>query len=106
MILALLAVSVFFFILSLLKEKTQILPSLKSNAVFMIITGLANGIANLFVMILISRKMEASIMFPIISGGGIILTCAVSVIFFKEKLSLKQYIGLILGVTSVILMNI
>lgn len=106
MILALLTVSVFFFMLSLLKEKTQILTSLKSNAVFMVITGIANGIANLFVMLLISRKIEASIMFPIISGGGIILTCAVSVVFLKEKLTVRQYIGLIFGVASVVLMNI
>lgn len=106
MISALTIVSIFFFMLSIIKEKADLIPCLKSNLVFMVLTGIANGLVNLFVMFLVSREMPTSIMFPIISGGGIVLTTTVSVIIYKEKLSIKQYFGLLLGIASVIFMNL
>lgn len=106
MIAALLMLSVFFLILSIIKERADIPHCLKRAALFMVLTGVANGLVNLFVMTLVSRGMAASIMFPVISGGGIVLTTLVSVIFYKEKLCGKQYLGLLLGVTSVVCMNL
>lgn len=106
MILALVILSIFFFTLSLIKEKADNKACLKSNFLLMILNGAANGFTNLFVMILVSRGMPASIMFPVISGGGIIFTSLVSIFVYKEKLSAKQYIGLLLGTASVVFMNI
>ncbi len=105
MILALLIVSSFFFILSFVKEKPDVKPCLRSALLPMVLHGVANGVVNLFVMMLVSRGMAASIMFPVISGGGILLTTLVSVLFYKEKLLPKQYVGLLLGTASVVLMN-
>ena len=50
--------------------------------------------------------MNASIMFPIISAGGIIGTSLVSVLFYKEKLTKMQYAGLVLGIGAIVLLNI
>ena len=50
--------------------------------------------------------MAASLMFPLISAGGIILTYIVSRFAYKEKLSLNQNIGVVLGVAAVIFLNL
>ena len=62
-------------------------------------------IINLFVMIL-SGKVAASVMFPLISGGGIILTYLISKFFYKETLSRRQFVGFILGLLSVIFLSL
>ena len=72
----------------------------------MVLNGIANALVNLLVMVLVSKGMAASIMFPVISGGGIVLTTLVAIFIYKEKLSVNQYIGLLLGTVSVVLMNI
>ena len=72
---------------------------------FMLICGGFNGLCNLLVM-LCSVLMSASVMFPIISAGGIILTAIVSVLFYKEKLTRMQYAGFVLGILAIVLLNL
>lgn len=104
MIIALLILAVFFGIIAAVKEK-EVLRLCINKSWITLLNGTANGFTNLFVMVL-SRRMPASIMFPVISGGGLILTSLISIFIYKEKLSKRQYIGLILGTVSVVLMNI
>lgn len=106
MIAALFIVSMLFWVLALVQEKDIVFPCTKKAGVYMIFTGLANAVVNLLVMTLVSRGMPASIMFPVISGGGIVLTTMVSVLFYKEKLTLQQYIGLLCGAASVVFMSL
>ena len=71
------------------------------------ISGIANGIVNLLVMVLSAPGgMEASILFPSMSGGGIVLGLLLSIFVYKEKLSALQYLGYAMGTASVILLNI
>jgi multidrug transporter EmrE-like cation transporter len=67
--------------------------------------GIANGAVNLFVILLISR-MNSAVMFPILSASEIVLTWLISHFFCKEKLSSKQNAAMLLGVASVVLMNL
>lgn len=55
---------------------------------------------NMFVMVLTGR-MPALVMFPLISAIGTILTVLISVFYYKEKLSKRQVIGFLAGVLSV-----
>jgi multidrug transporter EmrE-like cation transporter len=71
----------------------------------MVLCGLANGLVNLFVMIA-STIIPNSVMFPLISAGGIVLTWIISVFLYKEKLSMKQNIGLVLGIVSIVFLNL
>lgn len=105
MIGALSLLSVFFLFCSFCFEKNTQTVCLKKGSHWMILNGLANGAVNLLVMILVGR-MPTSVMFPIISGGGIILATAFSFFFYKEKLTFKQYLGVLFGTGSVILMNL
>ena len=61
--------------------------------------------ANLFVTIL-SGKTATSLMFPLISAGGIIVTYVISRFFYKENLSERQLVGFILGTVSVICLSV
>lgn len=85
-------------------ENKNIGKCIKTGAHWYIICGLANGLTNLFVLLL--AKYPASIVFPVISAGGILATALVGILIYKEKLSTMQTIGMILGTASIILLNI
>lgn len=50
----------------------------------------------------LSGVLPSVIVFPVINGGVILTTTVLSVIFFKEKLSLLQKIGLLVGILGII----
>lgn len=52
-----------------------------------------NNKFNLF----LSGAMDSAVFFPLVNGGGLILTTLFSVVIFKERLSVKQWIGLAVG---------
>lgn len=105
MIAALAMVVIVCGILSIAKEKRDMKLCIKSGWLLGLICGVMNGIVNLFVMIL-SGKMPVALMFPLISAGGIIVTYIVSRFFYKEKLTKMQFAGFILGIASVVFLNI
>ena len=49
--------------------------------------------------------VEGTFLFPTYAGGTIVFSALSGFIFFKDKLSLKQITGIILGVIAVVLMN-
>jgi drug/metabolite transporter (DMT)-like permease len=105
MVLSYAMVTVLMLIASLFSEKKDIKGCFKKGWYLAIFCGLFNGMVNLFV-ILLQGMMPLSVMFPVISAGGIVVTFLVSRFFYKEKLSKLQLIGFALGVASVILLNI
>ena len=71
--------------------------------IIMVISGVcvaANNNLNLY----LSGVIDSAVFFPIVNGGHLVLTTVTAVIFFKEKLSVKQWIGIFLGIASVILL--
>lgn len=69
------------------------------------ISGALNGIAN-YVVLFLSATENASVLFPIISVANIAAVWVIGIIFFKEKLTALQTIGLILGILSIILLKL
>lgn len=55
---------------------------------------------------LAGRKVPSAIMFPINDGGATIITAITAAIFFKEKLTVRSVCGLILGIGSLIVINL
>ncbi len=51
----------------------------------------------------LSGVMESVVFFPVINGGSLMGTMMVSLLLFKEKLSLKKWVGIIIGIIAVIL---
>jgi len=64
-----------------------------------LITGAVIGAVNI-INLYLSGKMDPVIFFPIVNGGVIVLSGLAAILFFKEKLSVKQTIGLILGIAA------
>jgi len=58
----------------------------------------ANNKFNLY----LSGVMDSAVFFPIVNGGGLVLTALAAVLLFKEKLSNKQWIGVVFGILSVV----
>lgn len=105
MILALAIVVILLGVLVLTKERRDVKVSVKSGWHLALVCGVMNGIVNMFVMIL-SNIMPVSLMFPLISAGGIIITYIVSKCFYKEEFTKKQLVGFFIGVLSVVFLNI
>lgn len=105
MISALLPAFLLFCILFLSCREKLSRTEIKKGIWLPLLAGLCNGTVNLFVMIL-SEQMPAVLLFPVISGGGIIVTYFTARFLFKEQLSIPQKTGFLLGTISVIVMNL
>ena len=105
MILALLISLAVMTLMALITERNELSHNLKSGVLSYSICGIANGGVNLLVLLL-SARMAASVMFPIISAGGIVAAYAVSTLVYKEKMSRIQTAGLLVGMLSIIALNL
>jgi len=101
MLIAAATVAVFMFI----RERDCIVPCLKCGWLYSASNGIANGFMNMLVMVL-GLRMAASVIFPLISAGGILATAAVAIFFYKEKLSKAQITGVFLGILAIIFLNL
>ncbi len=105
MVIALTIALIVLLISAVIFERRQMGAALKKGAVFFSLCGIGNGVVNLLVMVL-ALKMPASVTFPIISGGSIVITTFIAWLFYKEKLSKSQIFGVVLGVASIVLLNL
>lgn len=105
MIGALSVVVVLLGLLTLTRERKELKENLKAGWYLAPLCGIANGLVNLLVMVL-SGRMPVSLMFPLISAGGLILTFFFARFVYKEKLTKLQLLGFLFGLASVVLLNI
>lgn len=52
------------------------------------------------------RNVPSAIMFPINDGGATIITALTAAVFFKEKLTVRSICGLVLGIGSLVVINL
>ncbi|MBR5295987.1 MAG: hypothetical protein IKU24_05300 [Clostridia bacterium] len=105
MIIALAIDAIVLLALSFFKERKDFPAFGKAAILPAIIGGALNGMVNLFVMIL-SGKMPVSVMFPLISAGGILVTFLIPLIFYREKFTKVQLCGYLCGVLAVVFLNL
>ena len=86
-------------------ERKTMLSNLKRGIPWFSIWGIANGGVNLGT-ILLAGRLPASVMFPVISAGGIVFAALVSLFVYKEKLSKIQWSGMLLGICAIVLLNL
>lgn len=91
----------------IMKEQRKYIGfTVKKGGIIALICGTANGLTNLLTLFLNASNVPASIIFPVISGSGLILIFLYAVFVKKERFTTVQYIGYGLGVAALILMNI
>lgn len=105
MIIALFEVVVILGILTVIFERDTMAYNLKRGFVWYSTAGLGNGLINYITMVLI-LMMPASVLNPLTSACNISLNGAVSVLVYKEKLSALKKLGFVLGLFSIIALNI
>mgnify|MGYP003302583833 CR=1 FL=1 len=105
MIVSLFIVALAMLVFTLKYERTEASQYVRYGWHFALLCGIMNGVVNLFVMIL-SARMPVALMFPLISAGGIIITYLVSKFFYKEKLAAMQLTGFLIGIVSVVFLNL
>ncbi len=105
MVVALLVSFAVLLIVGMLKERGDVKTVVRLGAFPAVLTGAANGVTNLLVMV-VTATIAASIFFPVISGGGMVLAYIISVTLFKEKFTTGQKIGILLGVASLVFLNV
>ena len=52
------------------------------------------------------RAVPSAVMFPINDGGATIISAVTAAIFFKEKLTARSVCGLLLGIASLMIINL
>lgn len=88
------------------KPKNFMLDSLKIALPFAAAGGVCNGLYNFMNTVVSNNNLNVSVFFPVISAGQLILTLVIAMVFFKEKLSLKQLFAIGFGIVAIVLLNI
>lgn len=86
-------------------ERRNIPSALASGWWLALLCGGANGLVNLLVLYL-NGRMSASILFPLISGGSMVLILLWSLLIRKERFSVRQTAGFLSGILSIVLLNL
>ncbi len=73
----------------------------KKHIVFAVVCGICTYGMN-FLNLKLSGLLPSQLFFPLVNGSAIVISSAMSVVIFKEKLSKKQFIGLCGGILSLI----
>ena len=71
----------------------------------MIVSGVCAALNNRFNLYL-SGVIDSAIFFPVVNGGGLVLSTLTAVVFFREHLTKKQWIGILLGIVAVFMLCI
>lgn len=53
----------------------------------------------------LAGMIPATIQFPLINGGGIILTALMGKIIFREKVSIRKWIGIAIGIVAIVVIS-
>ncbi len=75
----------------------------RQTVVYVLMSGVGIGVCNQ-INTYLAGVMRAIVFFPLVNGVAIFITLLIGLVFWKEKFSKKQWIGLAAGVTSVLLL--
>lgn len=67
------------------------------------LTGVCVAAANI-INLYLSGVMESAVFFPVVNGGGLILSALAGIVLFRERLSGRKWIGLGVGTAAILLL--
>lgn len=85
------------------EEKPAVRTGSGIYLLYCVIIGISTAGINLFNLYL-SGAMPAAVFFPIVNGGSLVLVTIASLILFRERLTPRQWLGMIMGTASVLLL--
>ena len=105
MIASMLICSLIFCCIALIQSKPKKEKKTKKQNSYAIIAGITNALANFFTIVL-SGFQDASALFPSLTAGSTTLTLLCGIFVFKEKFKNVQIVGLLLGIGSIVFLNL
>ena len=97
----------FAFLFTLKEDKTNWRPAVKSSFQFPLLAGCCSALLNLSILLLANSEVISSgLAFSGMAVGGLVLTMIADLVFFHERLSLRQWIGMALGTGALVFLNI
>ena len=90
---------------SFLTRETDLRSTLRVGGPLSLFCGLFNGAVN-YLAIYLNQFIPASVMFPVLSAGELILIVPYSLLVRRERFTAKQWAGFAVGVVSVVLLNL
>lgn len=93
------------FIAGFIKDGKDSFRILKNGAPYASCSGISNGLTNFINIIVNGMAINFSILSPIRTGLGMIITFIISIFIFKEKLLKRQIFGVALGTIALILLS-
>ena len=105
MIISLLGAFVFLFVYGFAQEKEKLKTALKDGMLFGAVAGAFNGASNLLSLI-VYNFVPISVVSPVTTGGGLVLSFVVSSLLYKERFTLRQIISAVIGVIALVLFKI
>lgn len=106
MFFALLFAAIISGIIWLFMRKKIEISNVKSTWWIIALTGLCNFLLNLFIILLAQTTMSPTIIYPTLAVGSLGLNILYSFVVNKEKLTIIQIIGLVVGAVSIVFLSI
>ena len=97
--------TVVLVVASFLTKEEGLKETVKVGLPLSFLCGLFNGAVN-YLVIYLNPFIPASVMFPVLSAGEIILIVPYSLLVRREKFTVAQWVGFAVGVVSVVLLNL
>ena len=69
---------------------------------FLIVLAGLGGMLNHVINLYLAGVMESAVFFPLVNGSNLVLVTILSIFVYKERLSVKQWIGLGVGIAAVL----
>lgn len=79
----------------------------KISATLLVVLFVAGGVGTALINqinLYLSGVVDSAIFFPIVNGGGLIMITILSLVFFKERLTKLQWVGMALGAAATLLL--
>lgn len=97
----------FAFLFTLKEDKTHWRAAFKTSFYFPLFAGCSSALLNLSILLLASSKVISSgLAFSGMAVGGLVLTMIADVLIFRERLSVRQWIGMVLGTGALVFLNL
>ncbi len=103
---AMLASFLIFLVAYLVSDKRDSREIIKRSWHFPASAAVCNVLLNLFIIFLAATELPPSLIYPVISVGGIMITSLFSAFFLKEKLYPWQWCGIGVGAIAIVALSV
>ena len=87
-------------------KKEGSLTILKTSFHFPVLSGVCNVSSNFLVILLAVSPLSPSLVYPVLSVGGLMITMLFSLFAFQEKMKWWQWLGIAIGCCAVVILSI